>query len=66
MSKYIEIETNDGEHRVMTIDEHKNMVVKYGENNLPYMVISDIPPEEPKKIYGGPEPYPPGYPFTNY
>jgi len=62
----IQIQTNDGESRVMTPEEHETMIKKYGKDNLPYTVISGDEPEEPKKIYGGPEPYPPGYPFTNY
>lgn len=63
----IQIQTNDGETRVMTPEEHQTMVKKYGENNLPYSVMSDDTPQpEKKKIYGGPEPYPPGYPYKNY
>jgi len=59
----INIETNDGENRVITPEDHQNMVRKYGINNLPYVIISDDKIEEPnkQKIYGGPEPYGPDY-----
>lgn len=34
----VHIETNDGERRVMTIDEHNKMKEKWGKN-LPYNII---------------------------
>ena len=60
------IETNDGERRVITLDEHQKMIEKYGEDNLPYTVLTEEKPRTKRKIYGGPEPYPPGYPYKYY
>lgn len=41
MKKYLNIETNDGEKRVLTKDEHLKMIEKWGKDNLPYLVISE-------------------------
>ena len=57
----IQIQTNDGEKKVVTLKKHQQMITKYGEDNLPYVVIT-----KKQKVYGGPEPYPPGYRYTNY
>ena len=58
----IKIKTNDGEHKELTTNEHQKMINEYGEDNLPYTVLIKDKP----KIYGGPEPYPPGYTYKNH
>lgn len=35
---YIQIETNDGEKRVITTKDHEKMIKKWGDK-LPYMIL---------------------------
>jgi hypothetical protein len=39
--RYIQIETNDGEKRVLTQEDHLRMIEKWGKD-LPYVVLNEI------------------------